>query len=266
MGADLSRTHSKARRVTLIALSASLYALGSYITSYIESPWGIGQFRPAVVIPFFFAVAYGPAVGGLGAALGTFIASLFRYGQPFLTLLSGTPGNLVGFYLVGLLHRRFTWPRFLTFSFLGLLVGNLIAAIGVLSAAHLGVYPPIAGMAALPLVVQASFVLGLTLFWMVTMWPFILILVPIMLRSMGGLLPEDIKASLPNPMEVRSSLLLSFLVMGLIALSIGIIAIQYPGTFSSAGAAAVGAISTVFTAMGVILLGVGFIFALKRAR
>lgn len=252
--------------VTLIALSASLYAVGSYITSYIESPWGIGQFRPAVVIPFFFAIAYGPVIGSLGAALGTFLASLVRYGQPFLSLVSGTPGNLIGFYLIGLLHKRFTWPRFLSVSFLGLLVGNLIAASGVLSAAYLGVYPPIAGMAALPLEVQVSFVLGLTLFWMVTMWPFVLILVPLMLRSMRGFLPDHIKNNLLNLHEVRASFCLSLLVLGTIALVIGMIAIQYPRAFSSAGAVAAGAISTTFTTIGVLLLGAGLVYALRRTR
>lgn len=44
--------------------------------------------------------------------------------------------NLVGLYVVGLLHKRFT-----VLSFLGLLMGNLIAAFGVLSAAYLGLYP-----------------------------------------------------------------------------------------------------------------------------
>jgi uncharacterized membrane protein len=260
--ADL-RPASEARRAALIAISASLYAVGSYITSYIESPWGIGQFRPAVVIPFYFSVAYGPAVGGLGAALGTFIASLFRYGQPFLTLVSGTPGNLVGFYLAGLLHRRFTWSRFLAVSFLSLLVGNLIAAFGVLSAAHLGIYPPIAWMASQPLGVQASFVSGLTLFWMVTMWPFILLLVPLLLRSTRGLLPSHIGAQLKDLHEARRPLSLSLSVIGLLSLLIGVMALRFPGAFAPAGAAAVGAISTIFTAVGVLLLGGGLLYALK---
>ncbi|MBS7651695.1 MAG: ECF transporter S component [Candidatus Bathyarchaeia archaeon] len=265
-GDDSRRSSSRAQRITLIALSASLYAVGSYITSYIESPWGIGQFRPAVVIPFFFAVAYGPAVGGLGAALGTFLASLIRYGQPFLTLVSGTPGNLAGFYLVGLLHKRFTWPKFLAVSFLGLLVGNLIAAFGVLLAAYLGLYPPIAGMTAQPPGVQASFVLGLTLFWMVTMWPFILVLVPLMLRSASGLLPDHIRTHLLRPNEARFSFSLSFSTVGLLALLIGVIALQFPGAFAPAGTAAVGAISTVFTAIGVLLLGAGLLHALRGSK
>ncbi|MBS7638370.1 ECF transporter S component [Candidatus Bathyarchaeota archaeon] len=264
-GDDL-RSPSKAQRVALIAISASLYAVGSYITSYIESPWGVGQFRPAVVIPLLFAIAYGPAVGGLGAALGTFLASLVRYGQPFLTLVSGTPGNLVGFYIVGLLHKRFTWSRFLVLSFLGLLIGNLIAAFGVLSAAYLGVYPPIASMAAHPLGVQASFVFGLTLFWMVTMWPFALFLVPLILRSTSGLLPAQIRHHLQRPYEARFSFSLAFSAVGLLALLIGVIALQFPGAFAPAGAYAAGAISTIFTAMGVLLLGAGLVYALRRPK
>ena len=49
--------------VALTSICASLYALGSYATSYIESPWGTGQFRPAVVIPAVFAILFGPIPG-----------------------------------------------------------------------------------------------------------------------------------------------------------------------------------------------------------
>ena len=60
--------------VALISICASLYALGSFITANIPSPWGAGQFRPAVVIPSLFAVISGPFPAGIGAALGTLIA------------------------------------------------------------------------------------------------------------------------------------------------------------------------------------------------
>jgi len=52
--------------IVATAVSAALYAVGSLTTAYIPSPWGMGQFRPAVVIPSFFAVVFGPWAGGLG--------------------------------------------------------------------------------------------------------------------------------------------------------------------------------------------------------
>lgn len=61
-------------KLTATVSCAVLYAVGCYITSYIVSPWGVGQFRPAVVIPSLFAVVFGPWPAGVGAALGTFIA------------------------------------------------------------------------------------------------------------------------------------------------------------------------------------------------
>ncbi|MEM1766962.1 MAG: ECF transporter S component, partial [Candidatus Bathyarchaeia archaeon] len=67
------------REVSALAINAALYAVGSYATAYIQTPWLV-QLRPAVVIPAVFAVLFGPIVGGLGAALGTFIASILTYG------------------------------------------------------------------------------------------------------------------------------------------------------------------------------------------
>jgi Na+/proline symporter len=64
---------SRSLMVISTALCAALYAIGAYATAYIQSPWGMGQFRPAVVIPAFFATIFGPWTGGVGAAIGTLI-------------------------------------------------------------------------------------------------------------------------------------------------------------------------------------------------
>jgi hypothetical protein len=57
-------------RAVLTALCAALYAVGAYATAYIPSPWGFGQFRPAVVIPAFFAVVFGPLGGRCRRSFG----------------------------------------------------------------------------------------------------------------------------------------------------------------------------------------------------
>ena len=61
-------------------MCAALYAVGSFATAYIPSPWGFGQFRPAVVIPAFFAAIFGPMPAGIGAAMGTLIADSVKHG------------------------------------------------------------------------------------------------------------------------------------------------------------------------------------------
>lgn len=102
--------------VVLTAICAALYAVGSYATAYIPTPWLV-QLRPAVVIPAVFAVLFGPLVGGLGAAIDTFIASIFTYGTAVLTIFSGTPGNFVCFYVMGKLCKPFTWRNFMAQHF-----------------------------------------------------------------------------------------------------------------------------------------------------
>ena len=255
------------KTLALISVNAALYALSAYATSYIESPWGIGQFRPAIVIPFYFAMAFGPMVGGIGAALGTFIASIFRYGQPWLTLVSGTPGNFIGFYLVGVvLYKKFTWTRFLIASLVGLLAGNITAAFGVLSAAYLGIYPPIKQISVLPISLQMAFVIGLTVFWMATMIPFVLLIVPPLLRATKHLLPAHVSQGLGIAYSERKSLMYSLSVIGSIALSLGLAAVFYPELFRMGGAQAANAIGSVFTLLGIALISSGIAVYLKMSR
>ena len=94
------------REITITILSAVLYAIAIVITAPIPTPWGVGHFRPGIVVPAFFAVVYGPFIGGMGAAIGTFLGSfiLTAVGTglgPIASLVSGSPGNFVGFYLLG---------------------------------------------------------------------------------------------------------------------------------------------------------------------
>lgn len=253
----------RTRQLTLIAVNAALYAIGSYATSYIE-PLGIGQFRPAIVIPLYFAIAYGPVVGGLGAALGTFIASIMRYGTPLLTLVSGTPANLAGFYLVGyLLNKRFTWSRFLVTSLLGLLVGNLIAAVGVLGAAHLGLYPPIADLARIPLAAQIAFATALIVFWMATMAPFAITLTPLLLRATLNKLPPGVREGVAAPYDEGRSLLLTLLAVGALSILLGLLATLSPALFNVGRLNIAGLVSWVFTVIGTGLIAVGVVVAIR---
>jgi uncharacterized membrane protein len=119
-----------AKGVSAIAICAALYAVCSYATAYIPTPW-IVQLRPAVVIPAVFAVLFGPLVGGLGAAIGTFIASIATYGTAVLTIFSGTPANFVCFYLLGKLSKPFSTKNFVAAAAVGFLAGSVIIAFGL---------------------------------------------------------------------------------------------------------------------------------------
>jgi len=135
---------SRSRSVAFTSLGAALYAVGAYATAYVESPWGVGQFRPAVVVPSVFAVLFGPLVGGLSAALGTLVADSLKHMTLYIpSLVAAAPSNFTAFYLLGkLLEGRFRWPRFIASSMLALAVGNgLCAALYVLYKAAIGALP-----------------------------------------------------------------------------------------------------------------------------
>jgi len=175
----ISEYRSRALIVALISVNAALYAVAIAVTSPIPTPWGVGHFRPGVVIPAFFAVVFGPVVGGVGAAIGCFLGdfalSFFGLTTPLLSLVAGVPGNLIGFFVLGwLVSKRRTLASFVVSNFIALTLGNLIAALGVVYSGF------IVDWVLLPTEVKVSIVMGLTLFWLVTMIVFVTPLVPVL--------------------------------------------------------------------------------------
>jgi uncharacterized membrane protein len=86
--------------VAIIALSAALYAVVGYLTSFGLSFGGVA-FWPAAFVPAIFAVLFGPWEGGIGAAVGIFIRDVVVIGQPLLSFTVGVPANFVAFFLIG---------------------------------------------------------------------------------------------------------------------------------------------------------------------
>jgi hypothetical protein len=173
----------KALSLALISISAALYAVAKAVTSFIPTPWGVGQFAPGVVVPAFFSVVFGPFIGGIGAAIGCFLGdfalSFFGLTTPILSLVAGVPGNLVGFYVLGwLVTRRRSLSSFFLSSFVALVIGNLVAALGVL-AYFVFIVPE---WISWPISLQISVVAGLTLFWLSTMVVFVIPLVPVLAK------------------------------------------------------------------------------------
>jgi len=183
-GSDSSQIElSAAKKLSLISVNAALYAVAIAVTSPIPTPWGVGHFRPGVVIPAFFSVVFGPFIGGVGAAIGCFIGdfalSFFGLTTPLLSLIAGVPGNLIGFYVLGCLTSKWrSLSAFILSSFIALLIGNLVAALGVLT--YFWFIVP--SWAPLPLNVKFAITAGLTLFWLVTMIIFMVPLVPVIIR------------------------------------------------------------------------------------
>ena len=174
---------SNAFKLSLISISAALYAVAISLTSFIPTPWGVGNFRPGVLIPAFFALVYGPFIGGMGGAIGCFIGDLalsfFGLTNPLLSLVAGVPGNFIGFYLMGWFAKKYhSWSAFVVTSFASLLVGNAVCAIGVV-----GFFSTVVpAWASWPIDVKVGTIFGFTFFWVATMMPFVIPLMPALLR------------------------------------------------------------------------------------
>ena len=163
---------SRAKFVASAAICAALYAIVNALTATLRTPWGVGEFRPGVLIPGFFAIVAGPIPAAVGSAVGSFIGDMLSLvpsggSTPALALLAGAPGNFLGFLIIGYVYEKMrSWKGFILGTTSGLFVGNLWAAAAV-------VY-----LAGLP----DSLILGLLLFWFGTMFPFVVIFVPALVR------------------------------------------------------------------------------------
>ena len=210
-----------------MALCAGLYAAGSYATAYIPSPWGFGQFRPAVIIPAFFATIFGPLPAGIGAAMGTLIADSIKHGYLYPgSYLAAVPGNFIGFYLFGyIVKKKFTWGRFILASNVTLTLANLIVAFLYVFLFKV-LYLSQSSYVAMPLDALAFLSIGLTIWWFVTMLPFVLLVTPPLIRAVATAVPSivppgvrthSLKEELPKNMFS-----LAMLIPGLIMLLVGL--------------------------------------------
>ena len=91
------------REVVYAAIGAALYGVFSWVTNFIGLPAaGNVALRPAVAIPMFFGVAFGPIVGFLSGAVGNILGD-FLSGWGFWwywDLGNGIMGMIPGFILL----------------------------------------------------------------------------------------------------------------------------------------------------------------------
>jgi len=208
-------------------MCATLYAVGSYTTSFIESPWGVGQFRPAVIIPSLFAVIFGSVPAGVGAALGTLIADSVKHGYLYPgSYLASVPGNFIGFFLFGYIVKKFNWSRFILASHITLTLANFIVAV-----LYVLVYkimyandPKYLAFSSQALIV---YILGLTIWWFVTMLPFVLLVTPVLIRAVAyatpSVVPEDVRIHGLNEELPEKTFSMAILIPGLVMLTVGLL-------------------------------------------
>ena len=103
----MKRSASLSLRLILTAVNAAVYAgIGALWTVFPLLIFGV-RFWPQVFAPAVFSVLFGPWVGGIGAAIGIFIADvIYGHHDALLSLLVGVPSNLVGFFVIGWLTNH----------------------------------------------------------------------------------------------------------------------------------------------------------------
>ncbi|MEM3047340.1 MAG: hypothetical protein QW057_09720, partial [Candidatus Bathyarchaeia archaeon] len=214
-------------KVAATIMCAVLYAIGAYLTAYIPSPWGFGQFRPAVFVPSFFAAIFGPMPAATGAAIGTLIADSYKHGYLYPgSLLAAVPGNFIGFYLFGyLLRKRFSWGRFVFATNLTLTLANAIVAflyVFLFKVLYLS-DPKYVQMSSEVLVYIST---GLTIWWFVTMLPFVLLITPLLIRAVAAafpsVVPEEVRASSLREELPKATFSLALIVPGSIMIVLGL--------------------------------------------
>ena len=175
----------------------------------------------------FFRHNIRPMPAGIGAAIGTLIADSVKHGYLYPgSYLAAVPGNFIGFFLFGyIVKKKFTWGRFILASNVTLTVANLIVAfLYVFTFKVLYLNQP--GYVDMPLDALTFLSIGLTIWWFVTMLPFVLLFTPLLIRAVAAAIPSvvpkevmghSLKQELP-----KTTFSLAILIPGLIMILMGL--------------------------------------------
>jgi len=122
------------REVVFAAIGAALYGVLSWATYALQIPGsGNVSVRPAVVIPMFFGVVFGPIVGFISGGLGNIIGDLLSGGQiwPWWDLGNAIQGLLPGLIFLTIVNYKDLGSIIRTeiMVVLGIIVGMGIASI-----------------------------------------------------------------------------------------------------------------------------------------
>ena len=122
------------REVVFAAIGAALYGVFSWVTNFLALPAaGNISLRPAVAIPMFFGVAFGPIVGFLSGAVGNILGD-FLSGYGFWwswDLGNGLMGMIPGLIFLGITSYKAgkTILRAELFVILGVVVGMIVPSL-----------------------------------------------------------------------------------------------------------------------------------------
>jgi len=242
--------------ITLTAICATLYAAGAYLTAYIESPWGMGQFRPAIIIPLLFST-FNPWIGAIGGALGTLIADSIKHGYIYPpSLIAAVPGHLIGLSLYGYMVKRFSWIRFIIATIITLIIANFIVALLYI------IY--VTGS------LNILLITGLTIWWYITMLPFAIFIDPILIKTVITVIPSLASEELRNTVlrsEIPKIKFMTILIIsGLIMIILGISFLYYPnlGFLLLLKSNTINMIAIMFTFTGAASVIMGIIFGLLQ--
>lgn len=122
------------REVVYAAIGAALYAVLAVATNFLQLPSsGNVSFRPAVAIPMFFGIAFGPIVGFIAGFLGNIIADLISGGGFWLwwDIGVGLMGLVTGLmaYSFNSFKAASTLLKAELFVILGVVVGMGVASL-----------------------------------------------------------------------------------------------------------------------------------------
>jgi hypothetical protein len=195
---------------------AVLYAVGKGLTSFIPSPWGVGQLLVGIFIPAYFAVTSDTLSVAIGAGLGTFIGDSLLLAPlglttPIISLVAGVPANFIAFLFFGWFVKRYkSWPALIAATVSFVTLGNLIAATNVV----------------LFLSLPTSLILGFTVFWNTTSIPAIIIAVPLLVRYTQPAFGRSAGVLLNNPdwrMSDRARQTSVAVFFGVLFLALGVV-------------------------------------------
>lgn len=127
------------REVVFAAIGAALYGVLSYGTNLLQIP-GAGNvsLRPAVAIPMFFGVAFGPIVGFLSGAIGNILSDLLSgYGfWPWWDLGNGLIALVPGLIYLSIKDFR-SWSDLLKAE--GMVILGVVLGMGIASLSEIWV-------------------------------------------------------------------------------------------------------------------------------
>jgi len=133
VAARMTRKMPMSLRLASTAMNAAVYAgVGALWTVFPVTVYGI-RFWPQVFVPAAFSVLFGAWTGGVGAAIGIFLADvIYGHHDALLSLLVGVPSNFLGFFIIGWLSNRNQSPATRrTLIMTSLLIPVVLAGYGI---------------------------------------------------------------------------------------------------------------------------------------